>query len=115
MQITRYRGDTKPIVFQFWEDKEAEIKLDITGFSFKFSVNKKKNPIVGVDDPEFTLDFELVGLVTDGKIRFTPSAVQMDLEILDAPYYYDLEITDAEGFISTELLDKFKIIQDITK
>lgn len=114
-EITRKRGDTKPFVFQLWEDKEAGIKLDITGFSFRFTVNKKKNPIEGIDNPEFTLPYEVVGVLADGKIRFIPTEENMDLEVLTDPYYYDMEVTDAEGFISTDTLDKLKIIQDISK
>lgn len=110
--IEKHRGDTKPIVFQLWEDRTAGTKLDITGFSFKFTVNQKKAP-EAVDAFEFTLVGAIVGDPVDGKVQFLPSAVNMDL--VPKTYYYDFEVTDASGYISTELLNKFKITQDITK
>ena len=119
MAIDYKRGDTKPIVFRLWEDKEAQIPLDITGFTFRFTVNTKKAPVAGEDDPEFTLVGEIVGVGTDGRVRFLPSATNTDLEpISESPalqYYYDFEVTDAEGFIGTEDLDKFNLRQDISK
>ena len=112
-EIIKHRGDTKPIVFQLWEDKEAETKLDITDFTFKFTVNKKKDPVDGVDDPEFSLVGNIILPAIDGRVRFLPSAVNMDLP--PATYFFDFEVTDADGYISTEMLDKFKLSQDISK
>jgi len=110
--ITKHRGDTKPIVFQLWEDKTAGVALDITDFTFTFTVNVKKAPVV-TDAPEFSLTGELVGAATDGQIRFLPTESNMDL--IPKTYYYDLEVTDADGYKSTEVLNSFKVIQDITK
>jgi len=116
--IERKRGDTKAIVFRLWEDKEAGTPLDITAFTFKFTVNKLKAPTV-TDTPEFTLVGEIVGAATDGRMRFLPSAAEMDLPPTNAEtgveYFFDFEVTDAEGLIGTEMLDKFKVVQDITK
>lgn len=112
--INRKRGDTKAIYFRLWEDKEAGTPLDITAFTFKFTVNKKINPVSDlIDPPEFSLVGSIVGLATDGRVRFLPTAANMDL----APetYFFDFEVTDAEGLIGTEMLDKFKLSQDITK
>ena len=118
-EIKYVRGDTKPIVFRLWENKDNGTALDISGFTFKFTVNKKKAPIEGTDDPEFTLVGEIVLPASDGRVRFLPSSIDSNLPpISTSPvieYFYDFEVTDAEGFIGTEDLGKFKLTQDITK
>jgi len=111
-EITKHRGDTKPIVFQLWEDKGAGTRLDITGFSAKFTVNSKEAPL-DADAPEFSLDGVIAADPTTGLVTFSPTANQMDLT--PKIYYFDLQITDAGGYISTEMLDKFIVKQDITK
>ncbi len=112
-EIVTHRGDTKPIVFRLWEDKEAGTPLDILGYSFRFTVNKEKAPVDGVNLPEFSLVGEIVGVTTDGRVRFLRSVIDMDLS--PATYFFDFEVTDADGFIATEMLDKFKVSQDISK
>ena len=118
-EIEYKRGDTKPIVFLLWEDKAAGTALDIAGFTFRFTVNKKKEPVAGTDEPEFTLVGEIVTPTTDGKVRFLPSSSNSNLEPTNEAskieYYYDFEVTDAEGLVGTEIIDKFKLIQDISK
>ncbi len=110
--IKRHRGDTKPIIFQLWEDQENEVPLDITGYLFTFTVDPSERP---VDDTNnlFSLIGEIIDNPVDGKVIFYPSAVNTDLP--PRSYYYDLEVIDAGGFIDTPILDKFKIYQDITK
>jgi hypothetical protein len=110
--IFRRRGDTKPIVFQLWEDKAAGTKLDITGFAFRFTVDPSDEP-ADASNNLFTLTHTVVGLEADGKIMFAPSAVQMD--ITPDTYYYDFEITDAEGYIDTPVVLKFVVGQDLSK
>lgn len=111
-EIKRRRGDTKPFVFRFWEDKAAGITLDITGFTFTLTVDSKKDPL---DDTSklFSLTGVIVGEAVDGKVKFEPSAANMDQP--PNTYYYDLQIVDADGYKDTPILDKFKITQDITK
>lgn len=109
--IERRRGDTKIIKFKLWADKASQIPLDITGFTFKLTVDPEKAP----EDSSNNL-FTLVGVIIDplqGTVKFEPTEEQMD--IAPATYYYDLEVTDAAGKIDTAKLDKFKIKQDITK
>jgi hypothetical protein len=109
-EIARYRGDTKPISFKIWADKTKSAPLDIRGFSFRLTVDPEAAP---VDDSNNL--FSLVGIpnVATGEIRFLPTAEQMDLE--PGAYYFDFEVTDSEGLVGTEMLDKFKITQDISK
>ena len=112
-EIDRFRGDTKPIVFKLWANKKAGEPLDIAGFGFKLTVNPVEDP-VPADTPAFSLVGEIVGATTDGRVRFLPSAANMDLDpTLD--YYFDFEVTDADGFVGTEIKDKFNVTQDITK
>jgi len=108
-EISRRRGDTKPIAFKFWADKSAGIPLDISLFSFILTVDPSKAPVDATNNL-----FSLVGeIYAEGSVRFLPTALQMD--ITPGTYFYDLQVTDAEGFIGTEKLDKFKVSQDITK
>jgi len=110
-EITKYRGDTKPIKFILYENQAAGIRLDITSYSFKLTVDPSKAP-VNSDNNLFTL----TGVITDasnGEVQFEPTSVQMDQT--PATYYFDFEITDANGKTETAVLDKFKIVQDITK
>ena len=110
--IYRHRGDTKPILFQLWEDQENELPLDIDGFTFTFTVDPSERPI---DDSNnlFQLVGSIIGAPADGKVMFYPSEVNTDLP--PRTYYYDFEVVDAEGYIDTPVLAKFKIYQDITK
>lgn len=111
-EILRYRGDTKVIVFQLWSDKEAGVKLDITDYTFKLTVDPKKAPTDDVNNL-FSLDGTIVGVATDGKVMFEPTAINTNQP--PGTYYFDFEVIDASGKIGTEMLDKFKITQDITK
>ncbi len=111
-EIRRHRGDTKPIVFQLWEDKKNNVKLNITGYEFRLTVDIIKNPI-NSDNNIFALVGAIIGDPLNGQVQFNPSAENTNQE--PKTYYYDFEITDAEGFIDTAALDKFKIVQDISK
>ncbi len=110
--IARKRGDTTPIVRQLWENKQSGLKLDVTGFLLRLTVNAKKVPVHGIDLPEFFVDHEVVGDAVDGLIRFLPSEDDMDL--LAKKYFYEIQITDADGFITTYPTYDFVITQDLT-
>ncbi len=110
--IRRHRGDTKPVLFQLWEDQENEVPLDITGYLFTFTVDLSERP----DDSSnnlFSIVGSIVGNPTDGKVIFLLDETEMD--ITPRTYYYDLEVVDAGGYIDTPVIDKFKVYQDITK
>lgn len=111
-EINKYRGDTKPIVFKLWEDKDAGTPLDITNFTFKFTVNSLQDPTAS-DTPVFSLVGAIITPASDGRVRFLPSANNMDID--PAIYFFDFEVTDADGFISTEMKDRFILTQDISK
>ncbi len=87
------------------------IAIDITGFTFKLTVNSEKDP-TGTANQKFTI----VGALTDalaGKVAFSPTIT--DTDIAPETYFYDIEQTDGSGKISTLLIGKCVIVQDITK
>lgn len=87
------------------------VAVNITGFSFKLTVNSEKDPTT-VDNQQFTV----VGAITDGpngKVAFSPSAT--DTDITPGAYFYDIEQTDSGGGIATLLIGKCIIVQDISK
>lgn len=106
--ITRRRGDTKPIVFRF---TESGVAMDLGGCSFLMTVDPAKDP---ADDTKNILQMSGTAL-TDGRVKF--DMTELEADITPGTYYYDVQITDADGKISTpeDGCGKFKIIQDITK
>lgn len=106
--ITRYRGDSAPDLFTITRDGVA---VNITGCTFKLSVNSEKNP-----SSTATQLFTVTGTITSataGEVQFSPTTVQAN----QAPgrYYYDVEMTDASGAIRTVVKGVYRFVQDITK
>jgi hypothetical protein len=110
-EITKFRGDTKPIAFKLWSDKAAGLALDISSYTFKLTVDPEEEPVDGTNNL-FSLDGSITS-AEDGEFQFEPTALQMD--ITPGEYYYDLQITDPSGYIETQFVKKFTIKQDITK
>lgn len=107
--ITRFRGDTVADIFVIKNSTGAAV--DITGCSFKFTLNTLKAPIDALAQV-----YQLNGTILDapaGKVSFSPSAVQADRT--PGKYYYDVQMTDAGGVITTIVLDSYTYVQDITK
>lgn len=103
--ITRFRGDTDPLVFILTKDK---LPLDLTGTTFTLSVSTVSDPTT----PEYVI--QLTGVVTEpliGKVIFTPTAIQMDFV---GDYFYDVEMVSGLSK-KTVVTGKFKMVQDITK
>ena len=87
------------------------VAVPITGFTFKLTVNSEKDPLTTVNQ-----QFTVVGVITDapaGKVAFSPTV--SDTDIVAGTYFYDIEQTDAGGAISTLIIGKCIIVQDITK
>ena len=100
-------SDAKGFIIQ----NSAEVAIDITGFTFKLTVNSEKDPTT-IDNQQFTV----VGAITDallGKVAFSPTTTNTD--IAPGTYFYDIEQTDGSGAISTLIIGKCVIVQDITK
>ena len=103
------RGDSDPKGFEVQNSDETA--KDVTGFSFKLTVNSDKAP-PDQDDEQFTI----VGVLedaTNGLISFAPTVV--DTDITPDIYFYDIEQTDVSGAIKTLVVAKCTIFQDITK
>lgn len=106
--ITRYRGDTAPDQFTIQRDGVA---LDITGCTFKLTVNSEKDPT-----STSTQLFSLTGTITSavaGQVEFAPNGTQADQTPGD--YYYDVQMTDTTGAIRTADKGRYRFKQDITK
>lgn len=109
--ISRRRGDTKVIGFKLYADKAAGIPLNLTGYSFKLTVDPEQAPTTSANNL-----FSLTGIVDDpasGYVKFAPSVNDVNVE--PGTYFYDIEITDPEGKTNTPILAKIKFSQDITK
>ncbi len=103
------RGDSDAKGFEV-QDSDG-VAIDITGFTFKLTVNSEKEPADQVNE-----QFTIVGVLTDatsGKVAFSPTTANTD--IAPGTYYYDVEQTDSGGAIKTLVKAKAIIVQDITK
>ena len=112
MEINRFRGDNKPFRFTLYSDKKNNVKLPLTGLTFRFTVNAEKDPET-IDKQIFTLD----GVNVDeegGILEFRPTRTNMDIP--KGTYYYDIQVTSTVGgYDDTIQKDKFIIGQDISK
>jgi len=105
VSITRFRGDTDPLVFNLTKDS---IPLNITGSTFILSVCKVPDPII----PDYT--FQITGVITSptgGVVSFTPLIGNVDLV---GTYYYDVQMTTG-SVVKTIVTGKITFGQDITK
>ena len=103
------RGDSSAKGFVIQDSDE--VAIDITGFSFKLTVNSEKDPTDQVNE-----QFSIIGVLTDapnGKVAFSPTIT--DTDITPGTYFYDVEQIDSGGAKSTLLVAKALIVQDITK
>jgi hypothetical protein len=87
------------------------VAVDITGFSFKMTVNSERDPTDQVNE-QFTI-VGVIGVATDGTVSFAPTTT--DTNITPGIYFYDIEQTDVSSRIKTIIKGRVKIIQDITK
>jgi len=108
MSITRFRGDTKPIVITL---STSTGPLDLTGCTgFTLTADTNKEPTSAA-----TNIFSLVGTILDplaGTVEFLPSALQADHV---GTYWFDVQYLDARSLINTAGKDKLVFVQDIGK
>lgn len=109
IDLTRTRGDTFANVFAITDSTGAVV--DITGFTFRLSVDVNPAPIDAA-----TQLFQIIGVVTDGpngKVSFTPSLVEAD----QSPnvYFYDIQMVDLGPLLTTIAKGQWAVSQDITK
>lgn len=100
-------SDAKGFIIQ----DSAGVAVDITGFSFKMTVNSDRDPTDQVNE-QFTIT-GVIGVAANGTVSFAPTVI--DTNITPGIYFYDIEQTDVSGAIKTVIKGRVKIIQDITK
>ncbi len=108
IDITRFRGDTFPIVFLVTSNGSP---VDITNWTFTLTIDPSDAPADAGDNV-----LQLTGTLTDaagGEVTFTMTAMQADIP--PGAYNYDVEGTDGAGVIRTFGVARFIINQDITK
>ena len=117
--IRRKRGDTAPDKFIILDEESTQVPkppLNITGFSYKLTVNTERDPDPGAVPPIGTELYSLVGVLTDpvnGTMEAAPTAIQANQ--LPDVYWYDVQQTDGAGKIKTIAKNKYIFDQDITK
>jgi len=108
MSITRYRGDTRPIVVTL---SSSTGPLDLTGCTgFVLTADPSKEPVSAADNI-----FALTGTVlapTAGTVEFLPSVAQADHV---GTFWFDVQYIDARSLINTAGKDKMVFVQDIGK
>jgi hypothetical protein len=115
-EICWARGDTKPRVFTIRDS--AGVALDISGSTFKMTVNTDKDPSVAVPGTElFSVAGTFVTDGTNGQVQFAPTPVGWadGLPSLPTTVFYDIEETDGATAVDTLIKGKVKIIQDVSK
>jgi hypothetical protein len=108
--LTRYRGDTRADIITVTR-KSTGVAVDITGGSFKLTVDPEQNPTTSTSNL-----FALSGVIIDalvGTVAFSPSTLQADQ--LPGAYFYDIQYTDSAGLIETIAKGKYVFLQDISK
>lgn len=112
MSITRFRGDTKPIVVTLMTITDSiKSPINLTGCTnFKLTADPSKTPTDGANNI-FSIAGTVLGDV-DGTVEFLPS--ESDADHLGI-YYFDVQFFDARGFRCTAGKDKLTFEQDITK
>ncbi len=111
INITRKRGDDFPIQFTLTDDANPPLPINITGFTFKMTIDPSKTP-TDISANILTLTGVIVTAVS-GIFEFRPTAGQMD--ITPDVYYFDVEMVDGGPNIRTIVEGKFIIEQDIVK
>lgn len=110
-EIEYFRGDSYPKNLTI-KSKETKQIIDLTGYSFIFTVDSLKDP-----KDATTKKFSVAGVIdpdpVTGKVSFTPTKVNTNM--IAAGYFYDIQMTDNQGHVRTIAKEKFKITQDISK
>lgn len=110
-RIRWYRGDSYSISLTV-KNKALRAAIDITGYTFVLTVSSEENP-----SDDTGKKFSIAGVLDDdpttGKVYFTPTATNTDMD--PAEYFYDVQMIDGDSNVRTIVKNKFVIVQDITK
>lgn len=117
-EICRKNHDTAPDKITVLDPESTttpKTPLDITGFSYKMTVNTERNPSI-VAPLAGTQLAQLDGIITDavnGVVEF-PWTESQATQVAET-FWYDIEQIDAGGLIKTIAKNKYIFFQDITK
>ncbi len=115
--LERRRGDTKDVCIRLTSDGSAVASA--AGYTGLLTINTIKEPDLVASPNTGSQIFQSVGVpnspATDALIVFDFTAFDSSPEITPGSYYYDVQVTDPAGKISTPLIGKFTVKQDITK
>jgi hypothetical protein len=109
MQITRFRGDTRPDTCTITTVGTQDV-ANILGCSFVLTVSSVQNPV----DTTSQL-YQIAGGIVDaenGVVEFSPTLSQADRV---GYFYYDIQMTDTYGKTHTLTKGAYIYQQDITK
>jgi hypothetical protein len=108
---------TKYIVRRYGDTKRIRVCVkgivnvpDITGATFKFTVNQHPYPF-GADAQVF----QVVGDIIDGPNGIVEFPIKDGNEFIIGFYYFDVEMVDPAGTVDTILFGWYHVKQDITK
>lgn len=107
--ITRYRGDT--VADTIAVQDESGDAINVTGYTFLMTIDPAKAP---ADDTDNIL--QLTGAVVDGPgglVAFAPTELESEA-LVPGKYWYDIQMDDGSS-ITTLALDRYVVVQDITK
>ncbi len=111
--IARKRGDTAPDKIFVTDPENNDAPLDITGFSFRMTVNTEQDPVPPTIGTEIAA---ITGTITNpagGEVEFPWSAG--DADQVPEDYFYDIEQTDTTGRILTIAKERYQFQQDVSK
>jgi hypothetical protein len=115
--LERRRADTKDVAIRLTQDSVAIASAE--GYTGLLTINTVKEPNLNVSPNIGIQLFQATGTpnspATDAILRFDFSAFDSSPEIAPGSYFYDVQVTDPDGKISTPLIGKFIVKQDITK
>jgi hypothetical protein len=115
--LERRRADTKDVAIRLTQDGVAIASA--AGYSGILTVNTAKEPNINVSPVVGVQVYQTTGVpnspATDAILRFDFSSFDSSPEVPPGSYFYDIQITDPDGKVSTPLIGKFIVKQDITK
>lgn len=116
--LERRRADTKDVAIRLTQDSNAIASAE--GYTGLLTVNTVKEPNLNVSPVVGVELFQASGIpnspATDAILRFDFGLFDQSPEIINpGSYFYDVQVTDPDGKVSTPLIGKFIVKQDITK
>ncbi len=111
--IARKRGDTAPDKIFVTDPENNGAPLDITGFSFKLTVNTEQDPVPPTIGTEIASINGSITNPTGGEVEFPWLAGEADQVPED--YFYDIQQIDTAGRILTIAKERYQFQQDVSK